>query len=56
MDAGAIERLGEAMATSHAQEPSIATAAAHERESDAARLMRDTHEHDREQDLGRSIE
>jgi conjugative relaxase-like TrwC/TraI family protein len=54
MDAGAIERLGEAMAESHAQEPSIATAAVAERESEVERLMRESHEHDRE--VGRDWE
>ena len=54
MDAGAIERLGEAMAESHAQEPSIATEAVHERESEVERLMRESQEHDR--DLGRDRE
>ena len=44
MDAGAIERLAEAMAESHAQEPSIVDAAVHERESEVARLMRDSQE------------
>jgi ATP-dependent exoDNAse (exonuclease V) alpha subunit len=81
MDAGAIERLGEAIAESHAQQPSIASPAVErdwpqpvhretayaperdrpevpqptaERESEAARIMRETeerqasaHEHDR---------
>ncbi len=42
MDEGAIERLGEAMAESHAQEPSIATEAVHERESEVERLMRES--------------
>jgi len=51
MDAGAIERLGEAMAESHAQDPSIATEAAGERESEVERLMRESRERDR--DAGR---
>jgi len=51
MDAGAIERLGEAMAQSHAREPSIATEAVQERESEVDRLMRESQEHDR--DIGR---
>jgi ATP-dependent exoDNAse (exonuclease V) alpha subunit len=54
MDAGAIERLGEAMAESHAQEPSIATEAVHERESEVERLMRESQEHAR--DMGRGWE
>ena len=57
MDAGAIERLGEAMAESHAQQPSIATPLAREREreqerpvereSEAERAMREERAHDR---------
>jgi len=54
MDAGAIERLGDAMAESHAQEASIATAAVHERESEVAQLMRESQERDR--DAGRDWE
>ena len=50
MDAGAIERLGETMAESHAQQPSIATEAV-ERESEVERLMRESQERDR--DVGR---
>ena len=56
MDAGAIQRLGAAMAESHAQEPSIATATVHERESEVAQLMRDSQEHDRERDFGLQAE
>jgi len=52
MDAGAIERLGEAMTKTHAQEPSIATAAVRERESEVAQLMRESEEHNRERDVG----
>ncbi len=52
MDAGAIERLGEAMTESHAQEPSIAIATVPDRESEVAQLMRDAQQRDREQDLG----
>ena len=56
MDAGAIERLGEAMATSHAQEPSIATPLAQERESEAAQLMRECQERERARDIGLEAE
>ena len=56
MDAGAIERLGEAMAASHAQEPSIATPIVQQRESEAAQLMHDSQEADRERDLGLGAE
>jgi conjugative relaxase-like TrwC/TraI family protein len=56
MDVGAIARLGEAMAASHAEEPSIATAVAQERESQAAQLMHDSQEADRERDLGLAAE
>ena len=51
MDAGAIERLGDAMATSHAQEPSIATEFADERESEVAALMFESQEHERDPGL-----
>jgi conjugative relaxase-like TrwC/TraI family protein len=54
MDAGAIERLGDAMAESHAQEPSIATETVQERESEVERLMREPIEHER--DMGRDWE
>jgi conjugative relaxase-like TrwC/TraI family protein len=54
MDAGAIERLGEAIAESHAQEASIATPLARERAGEVVQLMRDSRE--REQDLGRGVE
>ena len=54
MDAGAIERLADAMAESHAQEPSIATEAVNERESEVERLMRESQENDRE--VGRDWE
>ena len=54
LDAGAIERLGEAMADSHAQEPSIATEAVQDRESEVEWLMRESQERDR--DLGRDWE
>jgi len=56
MDAGAIERLGEAMAESHAQEPSIAMPVVRERESEVARLMRESQEHDRDRDVGLEVE
>jgi conjugative relaxase-like TrwC/TraI family protein len=52
MDAGAIERLGEAMAESRAQEPSIATPVAQEREGEAAHVMCAPSHLEREQDLG----
>jgi conjugative relaxase-like TrwC/TraI family protein len=50
MDLGAIERLGEAMAASRAQESSIATSIASPREGEAAQLMRESdQQHDRDQ-------
>ncbi len=55
MDAGAIERLGDVMATSHAQEPSIATPVAQERESEAAQLTRESQERAHERDTGLDI-
>ncbi len=63
MDTGAIERLGEAMAESHAQQASIATPTRDERrdppvperESEAATLMRATVELDRDRDYERDI-
>ncbi|HEX4438415.1 MAG TPA: hypothetical protein VH061_16655 [Solirubrobacteraceae bacterium] len=45
MDAGAIERLGEAMSESHAQEPSIATEVGDERESEVATVILESQEH-----------
>jgi conjugative relaxase-like TrwC/TraI family protein len=65
MDAGAIERLGEALSESHAKQASIATPLAerdpgqeHERESEVGRVMREQQEHerDRDRDLGHGIE
>ncbi len=58
MDAGAIERLGEAMSESHTQEPSIATGLADERESEVAALRLEVHEQEkeRERDSGLQIE
>jgi ATP-dependent exoDNAse (exonuclease V) alpha subunit len=55
MDSGAIERLGEAMAESHAEQASITI---HERESDVGRIMQeqDRTEHDRDRELGYAIE
>jgi conjugative relaxase-like TrwC/TraI family protein len=54
MDPGAIERLSQAMAQSHAQQPSIAT---RERESEASQLMHESEQqHQRDQDCGRGIE
>jgi ATP-dependent exoDNAse (exonuclease V) alpha subunit len=59
MDAGAIERLGEAMAESHAQQASITVSERPEppeieRESEAAQVMRESEPHDR--DLGGEID
>jgi conjugative relaxase-like TrwC/TraI family protein len=56
MDAGAIERLGEAMAESRAQVACIATPVAHGRESEAAQLMHDSQEADRDRELGLAAE
>jgi len=62
MDAGAIERLGEAMAESHAQQASITLPERQEmpdmeRESEAARIMREEQQGvDRDRDLGQGIE
>jgi conjugative relaxase-like TrwC/TraI family protein len=44
MDTGAIERLAEAMSESRAQEPSLATEPARERESEASTLMLEAQE------------
>jgi hypothetical protein len=51
MGDGAIERLGEAMSKSHAQEPSIATEVAPQRESKVDVLMLESHEHERDSGL-----
>lgn len=58
MDAGAIERLGEAMSESRAQEASIETDLMHERESETATLMFDALENelDRQQNSGLEID
>jgi conjugative relaxase-like TrwC/TraI family protein len=56
MDAGAIERLGEAMSESHAQEPSIAAELADERESEVAAMMLESQEHEQERDSSLQIE
>jgi conjugative relaxase-like TrwC/TraI family protein len=56
IDAGAIERLGEAMSDSHAQEPSIATEVVDERESEIASLMRESQAQEQERDPSFQIE
>lgn len=56
MDVGALERLGEVMAASHAEEASIATPVIAERESQAAQLTCDSQEHDRDRGLGLEAE
>ncbi len=56
MDAGAVERLGEAMTESHAQHPSIATPAVEERESEAARAMRESQERAPDRGFGAEVE
>ncbi len=56
MDTGAIERLAEAMAESRAQTASIASSAAPGRESEAAQLMDDSREIERDRDHGLATE
>jgi conjugative relaxase-like TrwC/TraI family protein len=56
LDAGAVERLGEAMATSRGEEASIATPVVRERDSEAAQLMRDEQQHDHEREFGLGAE
>jgi len=56
LDAGAVERLGEAMMQSHAQDPSISTPVAAEHESEASQAMREAQELERDRGAGLSAE
>lgn len=51
IDAGAIERVAEAMSESHAQEASIGTKLADERGSEVATVILESQEHDRDSSL-----